>query len=91
MRRDIEFETEDGVTLRGWFYPGAGGAGAATVVMAHGFSATKEMHLDDFAAHFAGDGLNVLVYDNRCLGDSDGSPRGEIDPWQQIRDYRDAI
>jgi len=91
MRRDIELKTEDGVSLRGWFYAGAGGAKAATVVMAHGFSATKEMHLDDFAERFAGAGLNVLVYDNRCLGDSDGSPRGEIDPWQQIRDYRDAI
>ncbi len=91
MRRDIEFATEDGVTLRGWFYKAAGEADAATVIMAHGFSATKEMHLDDFADHFAAEGLNVLVYDNRCLGDSDGSPRGEIDPWQQIRDYRDAI
>ncbi len=90
MRRDIEFATEDGVTLRGWFYK-ATVEGGATVVMAHGFSATKEMHLDDFAAHFAAEGLNVLVYDNRNLGDSDGSPRGEIDPWQQIRDYRDAI
>ncbi|GAB5469453.1 MAG: alpha/beta hydrolase [Rhodospirillales bacterium] len=91
MRRDIEFKTEDGITLRGWFYPADGGGTAATVVMAHGFSATKEMHLDDFAAHFAGDGLNVLVYDNRNLGDSDSPLRGEIDPWQQIRDYRDAI
>ncbi len=91
MRRDIEFKTEDGVTLRGWFYSGGQAGAAATVVMAHGFSATKEMHLDDFADYFSGQGLNVLVYDNRCLGDSDGSPRGEIDPWQQIRDYRDAI
>jgi fermentation-respiration switch protein FrsA (DUF1100 family) len=33
----------------------------------------------------------VLVYDNRNLGASDGEPRGEIDPWQQIRDYRTAI
>lgn len=93
MRRDTEFKTEDGVTLRGWFYSadGAGADKAATVIMAHGFSATKEMHLDDFAAHFAADGLNVLVYDNRNLGDSDSPLRGEIDPWQQIRDYRDAI
>ncbi len=91
MRRDIEFKTEDGVTLRGWFYSGQASGAAATLVMAHGFSATKEMHLDDFAEHFAGDGLNVLVYDNRNLGDSDGPLRGEIDPWQQIRDYRDAI
>ncbi|MDT0619028.1 alpha/beta hydrolase [Salinisphaera sp. P385] len=89
MRQDIEFNTEDGVTLRGWWYPGNGDG--ATVVMAHGFSATKEMYLDGFAEVFAEAGLNVLVYDNRCLGESGGEPRGEIDPWMQVRDYRDAI
>ncbi|RFU21191.1 alpha/beta hydrolase [Geodermatophilus marinus] len=92
MREDIEFATEDGVTLRGWHYPAEGVDGPAPlVVMAHGFSAVKEMHLDDFAARFAAGGLGVLVYDNRNLGASDGTPRGEIDPWQQVRDYRDAI
>ncbi len=92
MRRDINFKTEDGVTLRGWFYPGEGATGAApTVVMAHGFSATKEMYLDKFAEVFAKAGLNALVYDNRNLGESDGEPRGHIDPWKQISDYRDAI
>jgi uncharacterized protein len=90
-RRDIEFDAE-GVTLRGWFYPaeGASGAGPA-VVMAHGFSAVKEMYLDRFAEVFAAAGLNVLVFDNRCFGASDGEPRQEIDPWAQVRDYRDAI
>src|SRR6201996_9284355 len=94
-RRDVEFNAE-GVTLRGWFYP-AGGArqGAAgtapAVVMAHGFSAVKEMYLDKFAEVFAEAGLNVLVFDNRCFGASDGEPRQEIDPWAQARDYRHAI
>jgi fermentation-respiration switch protein FrsA (DUF1100 family) len=85
-RRDIEFDAE-GVTLRGWFYPaeGAGSPGPA-VVMAHGFSAVKEMYLDRFAEVFAAAGLNVLVFDNRCFGASDGEPRQEIDPWAQVRD-----
>jgi uncharacterized protein len=90
-RRDIEFDAE-GVTLRGWFYPASGAAGAApTVVMAHGFSAVKEMFLDSFAAAFAAAGLNALVFDNRNFGASDGEPRQEIDPWAQVRDYRHAI
>src|SRR2546430_10431149 len=59
--------------------------------MAHGFSAVKEMYLDSFAEVFAAAGLNVLVFDNRCFGASDGEPRQEIDPWAQVRDYRDAI
>jgi uncharacterized protein len=31
------------------------------------------------------------VFDNRNFGASDGEPRQEIDPWRQVRDYRDAI
>jgi cephalosporin-C deacetylase-like acetyl esterase len=91
MRRDIEFNA-DGVTLRGWFYKPKKGKGPfPCVVMAHGFSGTKEMSLDKFAEAFAAGGLAVLVYDNRCLGASDGEPRSEIDPTWQRRDYRSAI
>jgi len=80
------------VTLRGWFYDADGASGAApTVVMAHGFSAVKEMYLDRFAEAFAAAGLNALVFDNRNFGASDGEPRQEIDPVQQVRDYRHAI
>lgn len=92
MRKDIEFKTEDGVTLRGWHYvPEGAGGPAPTIVMAHGFSAVKEMYLDRFAEAFAEAGLASIVFDNRNFGASDGEPRYEIDPWQQVRDYRDAI
>jgi uncharacterized protein len=92
MRKDIEFKTENGVTLRGWHYVPDGRQGKApTIVMAHGFSAVKEMYLDRFAEAFAAAGLACVVFDNRNFGASDGEPRQEIDPWQQVRDYRDAI
>mgnify|MGYP000545481580 CR=1 FL=1 len=92
MRRDIEFTTEDGVTLRGWHYPAAGVDGPApTVIMAHGFTATREIYLDDFAEVFSAAGLGVIVYDHRNFGVSDGEPRGHVDPRQQIDGYRDAI
>jgi fermentation-respiration switch protein FrsA (DUF1100 family) len=91
MKEDVEFQAED-VTLRGWLYLPDGADGPApTVVMAHGFSAVKEMYLDRFAEVFAGAGLAVLVFDNRNFGASDGEPRQEIDPWAQVRDYRHAI
>jgi fermentation-respiration switch protein FrsA (DUF1100 family) len=91
MREDIEFDAE-GVTLRGWLYLPDGATGPVpTVVMAHGFSAVKEMHLDSFAEAFALGGLGALVFDNRNFGASDGEPRQEIDPWAQVRDYRHAI
>src|SRR5215469_634375 len=91
MRHDIEFNAE-GVILRGWLYvpeilPGA----TPAIVMAHGFSAVKEMYLDRYAEVFSAAGLAALVFDNRNFGASDGMPRQEIDPWQQVRDYRHAI
>jgi len=91
MRQDVEFDAE-GVTLRGWLYlPEAHAEPAPVVVMAHGFSAVKEMYLDRFAEVFADAGLAALVFDNRSFGASDGEPRQEIDPWIQVRDYRHAI
>ena len=91
MRQDIEFDAER-VTLRGWLYvPDGVASPVPTVVMAHGFSAVKEMFLDSFADAFAAGGLGALVFDNRNFGASDGEPRQEIDPWAQVRDYRHAI
>jgi fermentation-respiration switch protein FrsA (DUF1100 family) len=91
MRQDIEFDAE-GVTVRGWLDLPDGVSGPVpTVVMAHGFSAVKEMFLDSFAEAFAAGGLGALVFDNRNFGASDGEPRQEIDPWAQVRDYRHAI
>ncbi len=92
MRKDIEFKADDGTILRGWHYvPGSGASKYPTIVMAHGYSAVKEMYLDKFAEKFAEAGLASLVFDHRNFGASDGKIRQEIDPWQQIRDYRDAI
>ena len=91
MREDIAFSA-DGMTLRGWLYtPDEAGGPVPAVVMAHGFSAVKEMYLDRFAEVFAAAGLAALVFDNRNFGASDGEPRQEIDPWVQVRDYRTAL
>jgi fermentation-respiration switch protein FrsA (DUF1100 family) len=91
MRKDITFSTTDGTTLRGWHYvPDAPGK-FPTIILAHGFSAVKEMYLDRYAEAFAKAGLASVVYDNRNFGASDGEPRQEIDPWLQVRDYSDAI
>jgi hypothetical protein len=49
------------------------------------------MRLAEFAECFASAGLNVVVYDHRNFGESDGSPRQECDPVLQARDIRNAI
>ena len=97
-RKDIEFKASDGVTLRGWFYtPKAIEADKKLpcLVMAHGWSAVKEMDLDTFAEHFVSNlAITCLVYDNRGFGASDvkdGHPRHEIVPSEQVADYSDAI
>lgn len=91
-REDIEFQGEGGVTLRGWFYPAQNvTTPAPAIVMVHGMTAVKEMHLDDYAEVFAEAGLNVVAYDHRNFGASDGTPRQENDPVLQHRDIRNAI
>jgi fermentation-respiration switch protein FrsA (DUF1100 family) len=90
MQSDIEFDAE-GVTLRGWLVRPQGDGPHPVVVMAHGFSGLKEQYLDRFAAVFASAGIASLIFDNRNFGASGGEPRQEIDPVQQIRDYRHAI
>jgi fermentation-respiration switch protein FrsA (DUF1100 family) len=95
VREDIEFQALGGTTLRGWFYPAENAEGESPcVVLQHGFSAVKEMRLDAYAEVFAAAGLACVVYDHPGFGASDavaGTPRQEIDPWQQIRGIQDAI
>jgi dipeptidyl aminopeptidase/acylaminoacyl peptidase len=91
VRVDVALPGVGGVTLRGWLYRPPGDGPVPGVVMAHGFSAVKEMHLDRFAEVFAAAGLAVLVYDHRNLGASDGPVRGDIDPEEQVADYSEAV
>ena len=91
MRRNVALGGFGGTVLRGWYYMPEGVEGAPAVVMAHGFSAVKEMALDPFACALCEAGMAVLVYDHRNLGASDGTPRQEINLWAQTRDYRYAI
>ena len=90
-RTDVAFPGDAG-QLRGWLYmPRSARRPVPVVVMAAGFSLVKEQYLDGYAEAFAAAGLAVVVFDFRNLGESDGEPRQEINPWHQIEDYRHAI
>ena len=54
MRKDVEFKTQDGVRLAAWHLPDQNSGKVPTIVMAHGFSAVKEMYLDRFAEYRRG-------------------------------------
>lgn len=90
-RQDVEFNAE-GTLLRGWLYcPKERTKQVPAIVMAHGYNCIKELYLDKFAEIFAQSGFAVLAFDNRNFGDSDGEIKQELDPWQQIKDYRHAV
>ena len=90
-REDVEFSVEGDVTLRGWLFTPSGPGPFPAITMAHGFAGVKEHGLERFARCFADAGFVVLVHDHRGFGASDGSPRYDVDPWQQIADWRRAI
>lgn len=88
----VAFKADDGTVLRGWYVPPQSDSPTTPIVVLHyGFSGVKESYLDRYAAAFSAAGLGVLVYDPRSLGESDGRVRQEIDPAQQLADFRDAI
>lgn len=92
-RRDVTFMSQ-GLKLAAWYYVPKNlkvDEKRPAIVMAHGFSAPKEALLQNFADRFAAAGFVVLVFDYRYLGASEGEPRNQIFPTEQIEDYRNAI
>ncbi len=66
---NVSFETEDGVTLRGWYIP-AENKTDATVIVGHGYPADKNNVLP--YARFLHGEFNLLFFDFRSFGESDG-------------------
>ncbi len=61
------------------------------IVMAHGFAGTVDSGLIPFAERYAAAGLDVLAFDYRHFGASDGRPRQLLSIPGQHEDYRAAI
>lgn len=67
-----DFQSRDGTRLTGWFLPATGKA-RGTVVHAHGNAANKSNHYP-LIAFLPPAGYNVLEFDYRGYGDSEGAP-----------------
>lgn len=88
-KEDVEFKTLDGLTLRGWLFPGPPRGPA--IIMTPGFNLTMYMIIFEAGQYMNAAGFTVLGYDPRNIGKSDGSPRNNIDPLKNIEDYHDAL
>lgn len=68
---NVEFETADGYTLRGWFIPVAEGKSDRTLLICHGVGTNREGVLAFVRLGNALD-ANCLLFDFRGHGESDG-------------------
>ncbi len=95
MVADVSFPSH-GESCAAWHLAGEGDAfagegGRPCVVMAHGFGGTKDSGLLPFAEAFAEAGLDVLLFDYRCFGESSGEPRQLAQPARHREDYVAAV
>ena len=83
----VEFSSKDGTRLTGWFLPAIGEA-RGTVVHCHGNAQNMTSHWR-FAEFLPGRGFNLLVFDYRGYGKSEGSPkrRGSVEDAEAAVEY----
>ncbi|MBE7188521.1 alpha/beta hydrolase [Jatrophihabitans endophyticus] len=94
-RETIDFDSH-GTRCEAWYLRAASdelttSRGRPCVVMAHGFGATRDAGLLPFAERFAAAGSDVLVFDYRGFGTSDGEPRQDVHHLRHREDYHAAI
>ena len=91
----VSFDSH-GTRCEAWWVPAtsddlARPAGRPCVVLGHGFAATRDAGLLPFAERFAALGCDVLVFDYRGFGTSDGSPRQDVNHRRHRQDYHAAL
>lgn len=90
-RRDV-WITSHGDQLAAYLYwPDGRDGPVPCVVMAHGFSGTRDDGLPGYAEAFRDAGFAVVLFDYRHFGASSGRPRQLLDIGRQLQDYRAVI
>ena len=87
-RVDISFPS-GGIECAAWHYADAR-SGPVCLIMGHGLGAIREARLPAYAERFAAAGFQVLVFDYRYFGDSQGEPRqlgSKVFGMQTVRDF----
>jgi prepilin-type processing-associated H-X9-DG protein len=73
---EVWFRTADGVNLYGWFFRSTKGEAKAVVVYFHG-NGGNVSYCDWVGVNLAARGFDVLLFDYRGYGRSEGEPAGE--------------
>lgn len=82
---EVTFESEDGVTLAGWYTPSKN---SATIILLHGYGGNRTAMIWH-AQQLVDAGYGVLMYDERASGESTGDYRSY--GWEDTRDVKAAI
>jgi alpha-beta hydrolase superfamily lysophospholipase len=88
-RQEIRFRSQD-ADCAAWLYT-SGSEARPCVVLAHGFAGVRDQRLDDYAERFRKCGWNAFVFDYRCFGNSDGTPRQLVSNRAQVEDWQAAV
>lgn len=70
---EVAFDTDDGLTLRGWFVPATGERRDVAVLVANGNAGNRAVRLP-LAERLAAAGFDVLLFDYRGYGGNPGTP-----------------
>jgi pimeloyl-ACP methyl ester carboxylesterase len=89
-RQDLTFDSH-GTPIAAYVYRPIGTGPAPCIVMAHGFSATRDQALPHYAERFVSEGYAVVLFDYRHFGASGGEPRQLLDIKKQHQDWVSAI
>src|SRR5712692_2998035 len=60
------------------------------LVIGHGFSFVKEALVEE-GGYFSRAGYVTLAIDYRSFGESEGEPRGQLFPLNQVEDFRNGV
>jgi pimeloyl-ACP methyl ester carboxylesterase len=82
----------DGHKLAGDLYrpPGPDDISRPAIVLCHGYTGTRRIHLPDYAEHLTATGYFVLAFDYRGWGDSEG-PKHKLAPFSRVADVQAAL
>ncbi|ANI39475.1 alpha/beta hydrolase fold protein [Mycolicibacterium vaccae ATCC 25954] len=90
-RDDVRIPARGGEIAAYLYRPQVSDRPAPCVVMAHGFTGTRDDGLPGYAEAFCGAGYAVALFDYRHFGASTGEPRQLLDIAEQRRDYHSVI